>query len=354
MQESLCVWEIEIGQLAFQVFVPPIGPLHRRHLGDTRSFDYYQLQQAKECMSQVSIPHVVFLPLENQPAYVSPWDLVEAQKLPPEIYIDDEHHGQIYCPDCGVMCSRRPRKTPKRKDGVPAFYFHMPGFDTIECPHRKKAGSGGGDEDGGKEKRAINLVTFAGWKDISEDDQDGDEDDAEQNKRQRREVQGGRSVAGRGFENFYDADGNLLNPGHFRTVGRLVRLAQINLNIAIQFEGEEAIRLHDLIVSIEKAQRDISKYLGKSFLFFGQPTSIVKGKFERVFFNFKSPQHELSGHCELSIFDNRGWKTSDRDRYYLFYGKVEGDENHSIVRVLQSGQIDRVPSTARYLFDKLR
>ncbi|WP_455914253.1 hypothetical protein [Pseudomonas syringae] len=305
-------------------------------------------------MSQVSIPHVVFLPLDAQPPYLSPWDLVEAYKLPPELYIDDDHHGRIYCPDCGVMCSRRPRKTPRRKDGVPAFYFHMPGFDTVECPHRKKSGSGAGEDEGGKEKRAVNLVTFAGWKDVSEDEDQDDEDDRGLKPPKRKEVQGGRSLAGRGFENFYDADSNLLNPGHFRTVGRLVRLAQINLNIAIQFDGEDAIRLHDLIVSIEKVQRDIKKYLGKSFLFFGQPTSIIKGKYDRVFFNFKSPQHELSGHCELGIFENRGWKTSDRDRYYLFYGKVQGDVEHSIVRVLQSGQIDRVPSTARHLFDNLR
>lgn len=311
--------------------------------------------QTKECMSQVSIPNVAFLPLEPQPAAVAPAVLVDAPRLLPEFYLDDEHHGLIYCPECGVMCGRRPRKTPKRKDGVPAFYFHMPGFDTVECPHRKKGGAGGGDENGGKERRAINLVTFAGWKSLAENEEDEDEEeDQDQNPRKRKEVQGGSSVNGRGFENFYDADGNLLNPGHFRTVGRLVRLAQINLNIAIQFEGEDAVRLRDLIVSIEKAQRNIKQYLGKSFLFFGQPTSIAKGKFNRVFFNFQSPQHQLSGHCELDIFESRGWKTFERDRYYLFYGRVDGDEEHSIVRVLESGQIDRLPLSARELFNSLR
>ncbi|WP_259740263.1 hypothetical protein [Pseudomonas brassicacearum] len=305
-------------------------------------------------MSQVSIPHVAFLLLDPQPTAVAPALLVDAPRVLPELYLDDEHHGLIYCPECGVKCGRRPRKTPKRKDGVPAFYFHMPGFETVECPHRKKASAGGGDGDSGKEKRAINLVTFAGWKTLAENEEDDDEDDQDQNPRKRKEVQGGSSVNGRGFENFFDADGNLLNPGHFHTVGRLVRLAQINLDIAIQFEGEDAIRLRDLIVSIEKAQRNISQYLGKSFLFFGQPTSIIKGRFNRVFFNFQSPQHELSGHCELDIFESRGWQTFERDRYYLFYGRVEGNETHSIVKVLESGQIDRVPSTARDLFNGLR
>ncbi|PMY37420.1 MULTISPECIES: hypothetical protein [Pseudomonas] len=306
-------------------------------------------------MSQISIPYVAYHFLEPQLETVAPLELAEAVKLPPELYIDDEHHGRVYCPDCGVMCSRRPRKSPKRKDGVDAFYFHLPGFDTVECPHRKKSGPGGGGDEGAKERRAISLVTFAGWKSLAGDDESEDDDDQVYVKPRKKEVQNGSSVSGRGgFENIFDADGNLLNPGRFRTVGRLVQLAQISLNIAIQFEGEDAILLRDLIVSIEKVQRNIKAYLGKSFLFFGQPTSIVKGKYNRVFFNFKSPEHELSGHCELDIFEARGWKTFERDRYYLFYGMVEGDEGHSIVRVLEAGQIDRVPSTARQLFDGLR
>lgn len=306
-------------------------------------------------MSQISIPYVAYHFLEPQPESVAPLELAEAVKLPPEFYIDDEHHGRVYCPDCGVMCSRRPRKSPKRKDGVDAFYFHLPGFDTVECPHRKKGGPGGGGDEGTKERRAISLVTFAGWKSLAGDDESEDDDDQVYVKPRKKEVQNGSSVSGRGgFENIFDADGNLLNPGRFRTVGRLVQLAQISLNIAIQFESEDAILLRDLIVSIEKVQRNIKAYLGKSFLFFGQPTSIVKGKYSRVFFNFKSPEHELSGHCELDIFEARGWKTFERDRYYLFYGMVVGDEEHSIVRVLEAGQIDRVPSTARQLFDGLR
>ncbi|MDU8456705.1 hypothetical protein [Pseudomonas syringae group sp. J254-4] len=307
-------------------------------------------------MAQISIPKVAFLVLEPQPSSVAPATLVDAPRLLPESYADDEHHGLIYCPECGVMCSRRPRKNPTRKDGVPAFYFHMPGFDKVECPHRRKGGAGGGDDEGGKEKRAINLVTFAGWKSLTENeaDEDDDDEDQDQNPHKRKEVRGGSSVNGRGFENFYDADGNLLNPGHFRTVRRLVRLAQISLDIAIQFEGEEAVLLRDLIVPIEKAQQDIKRYLGKSFLFFGQPTSIAKGKYNRVFFNFKSPQHELSGHCELDIFESRNWQTFERDRYYLFYGRVDGNETHSIVRILESGQIDRAPLSSRTLLNNFR
>jgi len=310
----------------------------------------------RNVMSQISIPHLAFHPLEPQPESVDPVCLTASPKLPPELYIDDEHHGRVYCPDCGVMCSRRPRKTPKRKDGVDAFYFHLPGFDKVECPHRKKGGAGSGGDDGAKEKRAINLVTFAGWKSLADnDEQEGYDDDDDYLRPKRKEAQNGSAVNGRGgFENFFDADGNLLNPGRFKTVKRLVQLAQVNLNIAVQFGQEDAIRLHDLIVSIEKAQRNIKPYLGKSLLFFGMPTSIVKGAYGRVFFNFKSPEHELSGHCELNIFESRGWQTFERDRYYLFYGRVEGDEEHSIVRVLEAGQIDRVPLTAKHLFDGLR
>lgn len=305
-------------------------------------------------MSQISIPHVAYHPLDPQPEFVAPTDLADSLRLPPERYLDDEHHGRVYCPDCGVICSRRPRKTPKRKDGVSAFYFHLPGFDMVECPHRKKGGGGGGEDGDAKQRRAINLVTFAGWKSLADNDEPEDDDD-DYLQPNRKEAQNGSAVSGRGgFENYFDADGNLLNPGRFKTVKRLVQLAQVNLNIAVQFGQEDAVRLHDLIVSIEKAQRNIKPYLGKSFLFFGKPTSIVKGAYGRVFFNFKSPEHELGGHCELDIFESRRWQTFERDRYYLFYGLVEGDEEHSIVRVLEAGQIDRVPLTARHLFDGLR
>ncbi|MDR0279090.1 MAG: hypothetical protein LBJ37_14515 [Paucimonas sp.] len=237
---------------------------------------------------------------------------------------------------------------------MPAFYFHMPGFDTVECPHRKRGAAGGGGDADAKQRRAINIVTFAGWKSLADNDEREDDDDDDYLKPKRKEAQNGSSVSGRGgFENYFDSDGNLLNPGRFKTVRRLVQLAQVNLNIAVQFGGEDAIRLHDLIVSIEKAQRNIKPYLRKSFLFFGKPTSIVKGAYGRVFFNFNSPGHDLSGHCELDIFESRGWKTFERDNYYMFYGQVDGDEKHSIIKVLEAGQIDRVPATARQLFDGL-
>lgn len=304
-------------------------------------------------MSQVSIPYVVLHPLVPQPTTVPPSILVGSPQITPELYIDEEHHGLIYCPDCGVMCSRRPRKLAKSKGDVDAFYFHMPGFDEVDCPHRKKNGGTGGDEEG-KEKRAINLVTFAGWKSLSDDEDDSDEDGDKDLVKKKRQVQGGSSGNGNGFENFYDPEGGLLNPGEFRTVRRLVQLAQISLDIAVQFDEQEPVRLHDLIVSIEKAQKNIARYLGGSFLFFGQPTSIEKGRYDRVFFNFKSPGRQLSGHCEQKIFEKRNWKTFERDRYYLFYGLVEGDEAHSIIRIKEAGQIDRLPLSARELFNSLR
>ncbi|MGG7647937.1 hypothetical protein ACQ4OB_07890 [Pseudomonas sp. ES4] len=304
-------------------------------------------------MAQVSIPHVAFQLLDPQPKSVAPSTLVDSPRLPPELYIDDEHHGRIYCPDCGVMCSRRPRKTPKRKDGVDAFFFHHPGFEEVECPHRKKAGGGGGDDEGGREKKAINLVTFAGWKSLSDDEVDDDFDENEP-KKKKRQVEGGSSGVGNGIERYYDPQGGLLNPGEFRTVRRLVQLAKISLDIAIQFEGEEAIRLRDLIVSVDKVQKNIDRYFGKSFLFYGRPTSIVKGSFSRVFFNFQSPQNQLSGHCDLAIFEKRNWQIFERDRYYLFYGLIEGDESHSIVRIKEAGQIDRLSASAKDSIASLR
>jgi hypothetical protein len=303
-------------------------------------------------MSQISIPNVALHILDPQPDTVAPLVLADSPRIPPELYVDSEHHGSIYCPDCGVKCSRRPRKEAKRKDDVDAFYFHMPGFDQIECPHRKRAGGGGGG-DAGKEKRAINLVTFAGWKGLGDDEDQDDIDDIEGKVKKKQKVQGGASVSGRGFELYFDEAGALVNPGEFRTVRRLVQLAQISLNVFVQFDGQDAIRLGDLIVPVEKVQEDFDRYSGKSFLFFGQPTSIVRGV-HRVFFNFQAPNHQLSGHCDPAIFDKREWKTFERDRYYIFYGVVEGGETHSIVRIEEAGQIDRLPMTARELFASFR
>jgi hypothetical protein len=67
-----------------------------------------------------------------------------------------------------------PRLLAKRKDNVDAFFFHMPGYDDVPCPHRKSA-AGGGDDGAGKERKAVNLVTFAGWKSLDDDELPEDE-----------------------------------------------------------------------------------------------------------------------------------------------------------------------------------
>ncbi len=209
-------------------------------------------------MSQISIPTVAFFPLDDQPKKVDVAALQNAPRVPPELYLDEEHHGAVYCPDCGVMCSRLPRREAKRKDLVDAFYFHLRGFDNIECPHRK-GGSGGKGEGPGKDKKAINLVTFAGWKGF-EDEEDEEEDFPDLQKKPKRQVQGGVGLKRGGFELVFDENGVLLNPGRFKTVGRLVYLAQKSLDINIQFEGEEAIRLGDLILSVEMNRPRFSRH----------------------------------------------------------------------------------------------
>ncbi|MCY1454664.1 hypothetical protein D9M71_717450 [compost metagenome] len=108
-----------------------------------------------------------------------------------------------------------------------------------------------------------------------------------------------------------------------------------------------------MIVSIEKVHKDIRRHIGKSFLFFGKPTSIVSGPLD-VFLNFKAAKHFLAGFCDPRIFENRGWKTSELDHYYIFYGLLEGDESYSFVRIFELGQIDRPPLTAYGLLNKLR
>lgn len=302
-------------------------------------------------MAQVSIPSVAHYPLEDQSVRVEPTLLANAVRIPPEHYLDDEHHGSIYCPECGVMCSRMPRKQAKRIDNVDAFYFHIRGFDEVVCPHRKPGGSAGVDGTG-KEKKAINLVTFAGWKSLDDNELTEDEE-PEQASTHKRVVQGGSAGNGRGVELVFDANGGLLNAGEFRTVRRLVFLAQKSLDISVQFDDQDATRLGDLIVWTEKVEKNPSRYIGKSFLFFGQPTSIRQGT-HRVFFNFQSHAHQLSGHCDPRIFEKRGWKTFERSHYYIFYGLVEGTEAHMTVRILESGQIDRLPLSAHELFNSLR
>lgn len=302
------------------------------------------------CMSQVSIPCVAHFPLEGWPDRVDPSLLTSAVKIPPELYLDDEHHRSIYCPGCGVMCSRIPRKKARRKDNVHAFYAHSRGFDDVGCPHRKPGGSAGADAIG-KEKKAINLATFAGWKSL--DDDEAEDEEVGQVSKSKRVVQGGTAGNGRGVELVFDGRGNLLNAGEFHTVGRLVTLAKTSLDISVQFADQEATRLRDLIVWVEKVQKDSRQYIGKSFLFVGQPTLIYSGRLH-VFFNFMNAEHNLVAYCDPRVFERWGWKTSERDHYYIFYGLLERNKSDSLVRILYSGQIDRLPSPAHDLFNSLR
>jgi len=288
-------------------------------------------------MSQVSIPCVAHFPLEGRPSKVDPSQLTNAVHLLPENYSDDEHHGSIYCPGCGVMCSRIPRKKARRTDNVHAFYAHIRGFDDISCPHRKTGGRASVDGIA-KKKKAINLVTFADWKRLEDDEAESEEDG--QVSKSKRLVQGRTAGNGRGVKLVFDASESVLNAGKFRTVRRLVMHAKRDLDTYVQFTDQEATRLGDLIVWIEKVQKDSLRYIGKSFLFFGQPTSIVKGT-HQVFFNFKEHGHDLAGYCDPRVFERRGWKTSECGRYYIFYGLLEGHESCSHVRILDSGQIDR-------------
>ena len=145
----------------------------------------------------------------------------------------------------------------------------------------------------------------------------------------------------------------LLDAGEFRTVGRLVTLAKTSLDISVQFPNQVATRLRDLIVWIEKVQKDSHQYIGKSFLFVGQPSLIYSGRVQ-VFFNFLNTEHNLVAYCDPRVFEKKGWKTSERDHYYIFYGLLECNKSDSLVRVLYPGQIDRLPASAHHLFNSLR
>ncbi|MBX8617302.1 hypothetical protein K5D48_09550 [Pseudomonas cichorii] len=227
----------------------------------------------------------------------------------------------------------------------------MKGYEDVPCPHRQ--GGGGGKGDGpSKERKAINLVTFAGWKGFQDEDEEDDEF-PDENKKPKRKVERGAGGIYQGFELFFDKNGSLLNAGQFKTVRRLVYLAQKSLDINIQFGDQDAVRLGDLIVSVEKLQNNSAKYIGKSLLLFGKPTSIKSGN-ARHFFNFQSPGHEVSMHCDPRIVKDREWKSYERDHYYIFYGLIEGTVAHTTIKILEPGQIDRLPTTARDLFNSLR
>ncbi|QVI77882.1 hypothetical protein KHW13_02770 [Pseudomonas syringae] len=227
----------------------------------------------------------------------------------------------------------------------------MKGYEDVPCPHRQ--GGGRGKDDGpGKERKAINLVTFAGWKGFQDDDEEED-NFTDENKKTKREVQKGAGGIRQGSELVFDENGSLLNAGQFKTVRRLVYLAQKSLDINIQFDGQEAVRLGDLIVSVEKLQNNSAKYIGKSLLLFGKTTSIKSG-IARNFFNFQSLGHEVSVHCDPRIVHDREWKTYERNHYYIFYGLIEGTLTHTTIKILEPGQIDRLPTTAHNLFNSLR
>lgn len=301
-------------------------------------------------MSEVSIPCVAHFPLEGRPAKVDPFLLTSAVRIPPDLYLDDKHHRSIYCLGCGVMCSRIPRKKAKRKDNVHAFYAHIRGFDDVGCPHRKPGYSASVDGNS-VEKKAINLVAFAGWKTLDDDIAENEED--EQVSKSKRVVQGRTARDGQEDELVFDADGSLFHVGKFRTVRSLVMHAQVSLDKNVQFSDQETTRLGDLIISIEKILKDLHRHIGKSFLFFGQPKSVNSGPHD-VFLNFSEGRHHLAGICDPRIFEQRGWRTSELGHYYAFYGMLEVDESYLYVRIMNLGQIDRPPVSANSLFDSLR
>ncbi|XLM17992.1 hypothetical protein DKB71_04850 [Pseudomonas sp. PLMAX] len=226
----------------------------------------------------------------------------------------------------------------------------MRGFDDVVCPHRMPGGSACVDGIS-KEKKAINLVSFAGWNSV--DDDEAEDDEAWQISKSKRVVQGGTAGNERGVELVFDGGGKLLNAGEFRTVGRLVTLAKTSLDISVQFPDLEVTRLRDLIVWIENVQKDSRQYIGKSFLFVGKPNSIDSGRV-KIFFKFFNTEHNLVVYCDPHVLEKKGWKISERDHYYIFYGLLERNESDSIVRILYPGQIDRLPSSAHELFNSLR
>ncbi|MCO8165487.1 hypothetical protein NJC38_25450 [Pseudomonas sp. 21LCFQ010] len=303
-------------------------------------------------MPQISIPLVVFYVVEDQPKMVDITLLVHEHQVSPESYIDELHHGAIYCPKCGVMCSRQPRKKAKRKDNVDGFFFHLKDFEHIKCEYRKAGGTKAGDGDG-KAKKAINLINFNGWKSVEDDDGGDEDEDGDQDKKGKREVARGSTGNRTGGELTFGEDGSLLKAGNFSTVSRLLQVARKSLDINVQFPGHEATRIGDLIISVEKLQKNSERYIGKSWLIYGVPTSIESGKF-KYFYNFASPGHKFAIYCDREVVMGKEWQGRERGRYYLFYGLLErrGD-NSTVVRVTELGQAHRVSLSARKFFSKV-
>ncbi|MFK3946963.1 hypothetical protein [Pseudomonas fulva] len=295
-------------------------------------------------MSQVSIPCVAHFPSTDKPSYLDPALLTDAIQIPPDLYCDDDHHRSIYCPGCGVMCSRNPRRKSTRKDNVHAFYSHIPGFTNISCPYRKASNITSSDSSS-RAAKPFNLVTFSKWKIL--DNEAVIETQGEQNLNYKSIAQG-RFGNRRGVKLAPYEDERSPISGTFHTVRRLVTLAKQSIDIYVQFPKHEPIRLGDLILSIQKVQNDSDAYIGKMYIFFGQPTSIARGT-KYVFLNFTTLSHELSGYCTTSVFENLGWKLSATNHYYYFYGLLEGNTLKSSVRILEPGQIHRTLSLPQNL-----
>ena len=288
-------------------------------------------------MSQISIPCVAHLPLEWQPKNVDPQILATAPRIEPRQYLDDEHYLSIYCPDCGVRCTRRPRKAEKRIDNVLAFFSHIGGYDNVSCRYRKP-GKNAGVHGEHKEGKAANLLSFSGWKDMDEYQDDCEED--ERTLRFQRVVQGGRAGGSQGHKIVTNGDDGALHPGEFRTVRRLVKAALGTTDTYIKFPNQEPVRLGYLFVWIEKVLRDRASYIGKNFIAFGQPASIEVGN-HFVFINFTKHWYHLAVQCSHNVFEKLNWKTTDISYCYVFYGLLEPGGGRSFVNIVHIGQICR-------------
>jgi hypothetical protein len=288
-------------------------------------------------MSQISIKHAAHFPLEWQPKKVDPHILANAPMIEPEHYLDDEHYLSIYCPDCGVRCTRKPRKAAKRKDNVLAFFSHIQGYDEVSCQYRKP-GNNMGTHGVQIEKKAANLLSFADWKDMDED-QGNHEENGEVSK-PLRIVQGGRAGEGQRSKTVPNEDDRMLHAGEFHTVRRLVTVAFDCIDTYIKFPDREPERLGSLFIWIKNAQRNHVKYIGRSLIFFGRPNSIVIGR-GYTFFNFKEHGHSLAMRCDHKVFEQLGWKTSERNFCYVFHGLLEPHDRDSFVHVMHLGQICR-------------
>lgn len=292
-------------------------------------------------MSQITIQCVAHLPLETRPKKVDPHILANAPKIEPEHYVDEEHYLSIYCPECGVRCTRKPRKGAKQIDNVLAHFSHIGGYSDVSCPHRK-LGNDAGLHGTQKERKAANLLRLGGWKGMEEyqDDCEGDE----RRLRIQRIVQGGRAGGSQGYKVVPNRGDEALHAGEFRTVRRLVEAALGTTDTYIKFPDQDSVRLVNLFAWIEKVLRDRVPYIGKNFITFGQPASIEVGKYF-IFINFTKHWHYLTVQCPHNVFEQLNWKTTDINYCYVFYGLLESGGRRSFVNIVCRGQICRFRST---------